>query len=75
MYAVNCDCDCMLGLNYTFRDVINWFSSDEAKQSYEDDFDEVTLKCMAIEYLSKKLVEYKGGKLLCDVLDLTWDEI
>lgn len=75
VYAVNVDCDCMLGLNFTLGNIIRWFGSEEARESYEDDYDEVTLKCMAIEYLSKKLVQYKGGKLLSDVLDLSWNEI
>ena len=75
IYAVNCDCDCMLDLNYSFKDVINWFESDEAKESYAEDFDEVTLKTFAIEHLSNLLREYKNGKLLSDVLDLSWNEI
>lgn len=75
-YCVNCDCDCMLELGYKLGDVVRWFASSDAKQSYEDDYDENGLKAIAIEYLTNKIRRYKGHcVLLCDVLDKTWNEI
>lgn len=68
-YAVNVDFDCCLDENRTLEGALAWFFTDEAKDIYEDDWEDA--KTLAVKVYNKRLNEAKRS----DVYKLESDSI